>query len=426
MDRIRIIGGNRLAGKIEIAGAKNAVLPIMTASLLTEDALLLSGVPNLSDIVTMSQLLIHLGVKFTVDASSPGGVSGKSILLNASDIVSKTAPYDIVRKMRASVWVLGPLLARFGEVTVSLPGGCAIGSRPIDMHLSALSAMGAEIKLEEGYVHAKSNGKLKGAEIYFDQVSVGATINTIMAATLADGKTTIHNGAREPEVIDLITCLISMGANIEFSNNGSIIIEGVEKLHGAHHRIIPDRIEAGTYAIAAAITGGDIELTNINIEMIDSLVEKLIHAGSIVSKTDNGIRIIGSKDKIISCDMTTMPYPGFPTDLQAQFMALMTIADGSSLVSETLFENRFMHVPELNRMGANIKINGNNALIRGVAKLKGAQVMATDLRASVSLVLAALVAEGETIINRVYHIDRGYENIEGKLSACGADICRIK
>jgi UDP-N-acetylglucosamine 1-carboxyvinyltransferase len=398
----------------------------MTASLLTEDSLLLSGVPNLSDIVTMSQLLIHLGVKFTVDGSLSAGSNGKSILLNASDITSKVAPYDIVRKMRASVWVLGPLLARFGEVTVSLPGGCAIGSRPIDMHLSALASMGAEIKLEEGYVHAKSNGRLKAAEIYFDQVSVGATINTIMAATLADGTTTIHNGAREPEVIDLITCLIAMGADIEFSNNGTIVIKGVEKLHGAHHQIIPDRIEAGTYAIAASITGGDIELVNINIEMIDSLVEKLIHTGSIVTKTDNGIRIIGNKDKIISCDMTTMPYPGFPTDLQAQFMALMTIADGSSLISETLFENRFMHVPELNRMGANIKINGNNALIRGVTKLKGAQVMATDLRASVSLVLAALVAEGETIINRVYHIDRGYENIEGKLAACGADICRIK
>lgn len=425
MDKIRIVGGKKIQGKINIAGAKNAALPIMAASLLTQDNLILEGVPNLTDIVSMSHLLTHLGVKFSIEGDN-SCLSGKRIVLNAGEIISKTAPYDMVRKMRASFWVLGPLLTRFGEVSVSLPGGCAIGNRPIDMHLKALVAMGAYIELEEGYVHAKSNEKLKGAEIYFDQISVGATINTIMAATLAEGKTTIHNAAREPEVADLISCLKMMGANIEFLHNSVLVIEGVDRLQGAHHKIISDRIEAGTYAIIAAITGGDLELCNINMSMIDSLIEKLIYIGSSIASTDNGIRIIGNRDRIIPCDMTTMPYPGFPTDLQAQFMALMTIAEGSSLISETLFENRFMHVHELKRMGANIKINGSNALVRGVSRLKGAQVMATDLRASVSLVLAALAAEGETIINRVYHIDRGYENIECKLLSCGADICRIK
>jgi UDP-N-acetylglucosamine 1-carboxyvinyltransferase len=294
------------------------------------------------------------------------------------------------------------------------------------MHLAALEAMGATIFLEDGYVHAKCAGRLKGAEIYFDKISVGATINTLMAATLADGKTMLHNVAREPEVNDLVNCLLSMGANIENLDNGTMVIEGVEKLHGAHHHIIADRIEAGTYAIAAAITGGDVELLNIDASMLESMSEKLISTGVKVTSIPGGMRVVGSGERIIANDITTMPYPGFPTDLQAQFMALMAISNGASLISETLYENRFMHVPELMRMGANIKINGNTALIRGVRKLKGAQVMATDLRASVSLVLAGLVAEGETVINRVYHIDRGYEHLEAKLAACGANICRLQ
>jgi UDP-N-acetylglucosamine 1-carboxyvinyltransferase len=426
MDKIRVIGGQRIVGKIQIAGAKNAALPIMCASLLTSDILVISGLPHLSDIATMCNLLMSLGVSFSVDGSSFLSGSGKTILLNAAEISNKTAHYDIVRKMRASIWVLGPLLSRFGEARVSLPGGCAIGTRPIDMHLAALEAMGATIFLEDGYVHAKCAGRLKGAEIYFDKISVGATINTLMAATLADGKTILHNVAREPEVNDLVNCLLSMGANIENLDNGTMVIEGVEKLHGAHHHIIADRIEAGTYAIAAAITGGDVELLNIDASMLESMSEKLISTGVKVTAIPGGMRVVGSGERIIANDITTMPYPGFPTDLQAQFMALMAISNGASLISETLYENRFMHVPELMRMGANIKINGNTALIRGVRKLKGAQVMATDLRASVSLVLAGLVAEGETVINRVYHIDRGYEHLEAKLAACGANICRLQ
>jgi UDP-N-acetylglucosamine 1-carboxyvinyltransferase len=427
MDKIRVRGGNRLQGKIYIAGAKNAALPIMTASLLTEDTLVLSDIPHLADIITMANLLIQHGVNFDIDGTSlTSNKFGKSILLNAANITSKTAPYDIVRKMRASVWVLGPLLARFGEAYVSLPGGCAIGTRPIDLHLSALAAMGAEISLEDGYIHAKVNGKLKGVEIHFEKISVGATVNILMAATLAEGRTTLYNTAREPEISDLIRCLQAMGAQIQGVDTGTLIIDGVDKLHGAHHQIISDRIEAGSYAIAVAMTGGDVELLNIKTDIFDNVIEKLVQTGMVITPTKLGVRVSHDGSPFKAVDMTTLPYPGFPTDLQAQFMALMSVSEGASLISETLFENRFMHAPEMARMGANITIKGNTALVRGVAKLQGAQVMATDLRASVSLVLAALAAEGETIINRVYHIDRGYERIEEKLAACGADICRIK
>jgi UDP-N-acetylglucosamine 1-carboxyvinyltransferase len=427
MDKIVIRGGNKLYGKIYIAGAKNAALPIMAACLLTEDTLVLSDIPHLADIVTMANLLIQHGVNFNIDgASLTSNKYGKSILLNAANIHNKTAPYEIVRKMRASVWVLGPLLARFGEAYVSLPGGCAIGTRPIDLHLSALASMGAEIHLEDGYIHAKVDGRLRGAEIHFEKISVGATANLLMAATLAEGRTILHNTAREPEICDLINCLQAMGAEIQGINTGTLIIDGKDKLHGAHHKIIPDRIEAGSYAIAVAMAGGDVELLNISNDIFDNVIEKLTQTGLDITNTEHGIRVRSDGTSIKSVDMTTLPYPGFPTDLQAQFMALMSISDGASLISETLFENRFMHAPEMARMGANITIKGNTALVRGTPKLKGAQVMATDLRASVSLVLAALAAEGETTISRVYHIDRGYERIEEKLAALGADICRVK
>jgi UDP-N-acetylglucosamine 1-carboxyvinyltransferase len=347
------------------------------------------------------------------------------VLLNAKNITSKTAPYDIVRKMRASVLVLGPLLARFGEAIVSLPGGCAIGTRPIDLHLSALEQMGAKIELKEGYIHATVKGRLQGADIHFDKVSVGATENILMAATLADGKTTLSNAAQEPEVSDLANCLNAMGAHIEGIGTSTLTIHGVNKLHGANYPVIADRIEAGTFAVAAAITGGDLELTGIEYAIMDSILEKLIQTGVMVSQTEKGIRVY-KQGPIQAIDIVTQPYPGFPTDMQAQFMALMTVANGASLISETIFENRFMHVPELHRMGANITITSHSAMVRGAETLLGAEVMATDLRASVSLVLAGLAAKGETLINRVYHIDRGYERIEEKLKACGADIQRIR
>ncbi|MFN7039065.1 MAG: UDP-N-acetylglucosamine 1-carboxyvinyltransferase [Alphaproteobacteria bacterium] len=428
MDKIRIQGGKILEGSVQIGGAKNAALPLMVASLLTEDSLVLSNIPHLADIVTMANLLMQHGVTLDIDGTSlTDEIVSRVILLNGNNITNRVAPYEIVRKMRASVWVLGPLLARFGEASVSLPGGCAIGMRPIDMHLAAFEAMGAVTNLKDGYIHATTNGKkLKGADIHFNKVSVGATINTLMAATLAEGKTTLYNAAMEPEISDLARCLQAMGANIEGIGTNTLIIDGVNKLHGAHHKIIPDRIEAGTYAIAASITGGDIELLNITYDSTDSFIEKLLLTGTEIIPTEKGIRVRRKTNHIKSIDIITQPYPGFATDMQAQFMALMAVADGSSIISETIFENRFMHVPEVNRMGANISINGNTAIVRGVERLKGAEVMATDLRASVSLVLAALVAEGETIINRVYHIDRGYERIEEKLASCGALIERIK
>lgn len=425
MDKIKINGGKILKGKIQISGAKNAALPIMAASLLTKDTLVLSNVPRLSDVSTMADLLMQHGTSFEMDGTGVMDENNRTILLNSSQINNKIAPYDIVRKMRASIWVLGPLLARFGEAYVSLPGGCAIGPRPIDLHLDALTSMGASINLEDGYIKATVKDRLIGCDIYFDKISVGATINTILAATLADGITTLYHAACEPEIGDLIDCLISMGAKIKGKNSTTLTIEGVEQLHGAHHHIIADRIEAGTYAIAAAITRGEIELLNINYQLMDNILEKLSQSGVGVLATPNGIKITADKS-IKAIDITTQPYPGFPTDLQAQFMSLMTLANGVSTVAETVFENRFMHVPELIRMGANITINNDLAVIKGVSRLKSAQVMATDLRASVSLVLAALAAKGETIINRVYHIDRGYERIEEKLSAVGAEITRVR
>lgn len=423
MDKICINGGVPLHGVIVVGGAKNAALPLMAASLLTEDTLTLTNVPHLVDINTMIHLLIQHGVVFNVD----GTKGSRVVQLRASDVNNLVAPYDIVRKMRASVWVLGPLLARFGEAKVSLPGGCAIGTRPIDMHLSALEQMGASIELIDGYVHASVNGRLQGADIHFSKVSVGATVNVMMAASLADGETHIHNAACEPEVCDLGRCLIAMGADIEGIGTRDIIVRGVPALHGTEHHIIPDRIESGTFAAAAAITGGELLLSGVTLDIMgEAVVQCLRQVGVTLEQRSADTVFVKAPSVLTSCSIATQPYPGFPTDMQAQLMALMTVAQGESLISETIFENRFMHVPELLRMGANIQIDGNNAVIEGVESLSGAQVMATDLRASVSLVLAGLAAKGQTILNRVYHIDRGYEWIEDKLSLCGADIRRFR
>lgn len=428
MDKIIIRGGNPLKGNIHISGAKNAALPLMAVSLLTEEDVILSNSPHLMDIATMANLLSHLGVSFQLDGSaSLSGHRGDVVRLNGANVNDLEAPYDIVRKMRASVLVLGPLLARFGKARVSLPGGCAIGTRPIDLHLKALKLMGAEIEIEEGYVNAKLTGKrLQGASITFDKVSVGATENIIMAACLAEGTTTLHNAAREPEIIDLIRCLTKMGANITGSGTDTLTIEGVDTLSGTHHTIIPDRIEAGSYMIATAMTHGHTTLHNLSVPDLESTIEKLRDCGTNIEVINGRTITIDHQNTITKgVDIETQPYPGMPTDMQAQFMALMTAAEGSSIIKETIFESRFMHVPEMMRMGADIHINGNAAIIRGTKQLKGAQLMATDLRASVGLVIAALAAEGESVIHRMYHIDRGYERIEEKLSACGADIERV-
>jgi UDP-N-acetylglucosamine 1-carboxyvinyltransferase len=420
MDKIRIIGGVPLKGKIVISGAKNAALPLMAASLLTDETLTLSNMPFLADITTMANLLAQHGV--TLHTNGDG--TGRAIALNGAKVDNFTAPYDMVRTMRASVLVLGPLLARFGEAKVSLPGGCAIGTRPIDLHLKALEKMGAEIKLEDGYVYASVKGRLRGAEIVFEKVTVGATENLLMAASLADGVTVLKNAAREPEVTDLAECLVKMGAHISGIGTDTLTIEGVEKLHGCLHRVVADRIETGTYAAAAAITGGDVELIGARADLMKAVIDKFIEAGVSITETEHGLRVTRT-GPIHGIDIMTEPFPGFPTDMQAQMMALLAVADGASMMTETIFENRYMHVPELIRMGARINPHGASAMIRGVAKLTGAEVMATDLRASVSLVIAALAAEGETIIHRVYHLDRGYERLEEKLSACGAKIERI-
>ena len=422
MDRLRIYGGNALKGSIPISGAKNAALKLMAASLLTKDAMILHHVPHLADVVTMANLLVQHGVNLHVSDGKPG--DGQTFTLQANNITSLTAPYELVRRMRASVVVLGPLLARFGKAKVSLPGGCAIGTRPIDMHLNAFKEMGAKIELKEGYVFAEAKKGLKGAEINFDKVSVGATENVLMAATLAKGTTVINNAAREPEIGDLVRCLQKMGAKIEGIGTDRLVIEGVESLHGVEHRVIADRIEAGTYMVAAAITKGDIEVLGVEAHLLDAVIEKLEEAGAVVKETKHGIRVKG-KGKLHGIDVMTQPYPGFPTDMQAQIMALLSVADGASLVTETIFENRFMHVPELARMGAKVVVHGRSAMLRGAKSLTGAEVMATDLRASVCLVLAALAAKGETTINRIYHLDRGYERLEEKLRACGAQIERV-
>ncbi|MBL8571815.1 MAG: UDP-N-acetylglucosamine 1-carboxyvinyltransferase [Phreatobacter sp.] len=418
MDKIRIRGGRALNGTIAVGGAKNAALPLMAASILIDGTLTLTNLPHLADIQTLGTLLEQLGVHVSVD--------GRVARLTASRIVSTTAPYDLVRKMRASVLVLGPLVARERRARVSLPGGCAIGARPIDLHLKGLQAMGAEIELSEGYVEARAPEGLRGAEIIFPFVSVGATENLLMAASLARGETVLKNAAREPEVQDLANCLVAMGAQIEGIGTDRLVVRGVDRLAPATHSILPDRIETGTYAMAAAITGGDIELTGTRLDLLDAAVVSLRGAGVSIEPTARGIRVQRTNAPLVGVDVMTEPYPGFPTDLQAQMMSLLTTAEGASMVTETIFENRFMHVPELRRMGANINLHGASAMVRGVRRLTGAPVMATDLRASVSLVIAGLAAEGETVVNRVYHLDRGYERVEAKLAACGADIERLK
>jgi UDP-N-acetylglucosamine 1-carboxyvinyltransferase len=427
MDQIRIQGGRALKGAVQIHGAKNAALPLMAAALLTDQPVTLSNLPHLLDIATLVHLLKQHGVTISMDGrAANGGHTGRVLNLHARNVVRTIAPYDIVRKMRASVLVLGPLLAREGTATVSLPGGCAIGTRPIDLHLAGLERMGASIELKGGYVHALApRGGLRGADIRFATVSVGATENLLMAATLAKGETVLRNAAREPEVCDLAHCLVAMGAEIGGIGTDELVIRGDDGLHGAHYAVLPDRIEAGTYAMAAAITGGSIELIGATAMHMAATLAVLEALGATVLESARGLTI-EAKARPISVDVTTQPYPGFPTDLQAQIMAVMTVADQASVITETIFENRFMHVPELLRMGADITVRGHSALVRGVERLKGAPVMATDLRASVSLVLAGLVAEGETLISRVYHLDRGYERLEEKLAACGARIERVR
>lgn len=418
MDRIHVIGGTALKGDIQISGAKNAALPLMTAALLTSEPLVLQNVPDLADIKCMNELLDQHGASYIRQ--------DHQMTLHASKITSVTAPYEIVRKMRAAILVLGPLLARCHQAVVSLPGGCAIGTRPVDLHIKGLEAMGAVITIQEGYIHASAPGGLKAADFEFPLVSVTGTENLMMAACLAKGTTRLINAAMEPEVIDLGHCLMAMGAKISGLGSPVIEIEGVESLHGATHRVLPDRIETGTYAIAAAITGGDVSLMGTDIKLLPTFVETLQKTGVEVTAIPGGMRVkaLGTRPKAV--DVETSPFPGFPTDLQAQFMALMTICVGEAKIHETIFENRYMHVSELARFGANIAVEGSYATVDGVPELKAAPVMATDLRASVSLVLAALVAEGESIIHRVYHLDRGYEAIEQKLSACGAQIWREK
>lgn len=419
MDSILVTGNGPLHGTIPIAGAKNACLTLMPATLLSDEPLTLTNAPRLSDIHTMSDLLKSLGA----EVSTLQG--GQVIAMSSHALTSQRADYDIVRKMRASILVLGPLLARFGHAEVSLPGGCAIGARPVDLHLKAFEAMGAELDLREGYVHAKAPSGLKGGIVEFPFVSVGATENALMAATLAKGTTVLKCAAREPEIVDLADCLRKMGAQIEGDGTDTITIQGVERLHGATHPVVTDRIELGTYMLAPAICGGEVECLGGRIDLLEAFCEKLDAAGITVTETDKGLMVARKNGDIRAVDVTTAAYPGFPTDLQAQFMALMCTAKGTSVLEETIFENRFMHAPELIRMGADIDVQGGHATVHGVERLKGAPVMATDLRASVSLILAGLAAEGETIVNRVYHLDRGYEHVEDKLRAVGANIERI-
>ena len=426
MDKILIRGGVPLSGTIRIGGAKNAALPLMAASLLTDEALVLANLPDLADIATMANLLVQHGVAIDIENGDPAEHGGRVMQLSARHITSTTAPYDLVRKMRASVLVLGPLVARCGRGRVSLPGGCAIGTRPVDLHIKGLQRLGAEVELNEGYIEARAPQGLRGAEIVFPQVSVGATENLLMAATLAEGETLLINAAREPEITDLAQCLSAMGARIEGIGSDRLQIRGVGGLHGARHRVIPDRIETGTYMMAAAATGGELRLLGARPEHVEAARRILDAAGVCVSDTPDGVVVRRKNGRLTGVDVMTEPFPGFPTDLQAQIMTLMATAEGASMITETIFENRFMHVPELARMGANINVHGASALVRGVPKLTGAPVMATDLRASVSLVLAGLVASGETVVNRVYHLDRGYERIEDKLSACGARIERLR
>jgi UDP-N-acetylglucosamine 1-carboxyvinyltransferase len=421
MDRIRIRGGKTLKGEIRISGAKNAALPLMCTALLTDKEIRFDRVPDLADITTMTNLLAQHGVEVTTKLSG----KERSVTVCGNNITDTTAPYDLVRKMRASVLVLGPLVARHGQARVSLPGGCAIGTRPVDLHIKGLQQLGAEIDLQEGYIVARAPKGLTGAEVTFPKVSVGATENLLMAAALAKGETHLINAAREPEITDLAKCLIGMGAKIEGLGTDHLKIQGVDSLHGTTHPVVADRIEAGTYAMAVAITNGDVELIGAQHDLIGSMISVMSQAGVEFTETPRGLRVKRTSGDLIGVDVMTEPFPGFPTDLQAQMMALMTTAQGASMITETIFENRFMHVPELTRMGASINVHGASAMVRGVKRLTGAPVMATDLRASVSLVLAGLVADGDTILNRIYHLDRGYERLTQKLAACGAEIERL-
>ena len=427
MDRIRIVGGQRLNGSIPISGAKNATLPLMIAALLTADTLILENVPRLADVIQLQRILGNHGVDIMIAGKRPGddATSGRTLHISAKTIVDTTAPYELVSTMRASFWVIAPLVARMGEARVSMPGGCAIGTRPVDLLIMALEKLGAKIEIDGGYVIARAKDGLKGGEIKFPKVTVGGTHVALMAATLANGSTLIENAACEPEVKDLADCLIKMGAKISGAGTTRIEVEGVPHLSGARHSVLPDRIEAGTYACAVAMTGGDVLLRNARADLLQSALDVLVQVGVTVTETNDGVRIARNGKGLSPIEVTTEPFPGFPTDLQAQLMALMTRAKGTSHITETIFENRFMHVQELARLGARIQIDGKKAIIEGVDKLKGAPVMATDLRASVSLVIAALAAEGETMVNRVYHLDRGFERLEEKLSNCGAEIERI-
>jgi len=427
MDRIRLVGGNRLNGRIPISGAKNAALPLMIASLLTDDTLTLENVPHLADVEQLIRILGNHGVDYAVNGRREKQQEGYSRTINftARHIVDTTAPYELVSKMRASFWVVGPLLARMGTAKVSLPGGCAIGTRPVDLFIEGLQALGAKIDVEAGYVVAEAKNRLIGNRYVFPKVSVGATHVLLMAATLARGQTVLENAACEPEVVNLAECLTAMGAKIWGAGTSTITIEGVDSLSGARHRIIPDRIETGTYAMAVAMTGGDVLLEGARADLLQSALDVIAATGTEIKPTNTGIRVMRNGQGIQPVDVTTAPFPAFPTDLQAQFMGLMTMAEGRSRITETIFENRFMHVQELARLGAHITLSGQTATVEGVKTLKGAPVMATDLRASVSLVIAALAAEGETVVNRVYHLDRGFERLEEKLSGCGAQIERL-
>ena len=427
MDRIRIQGGRALNGTIPISGAKNAALPLMIASLLTEERLILDNVPRLADVGLLQYILGNHGVDIMVSGKRAGDDehAGQTFEISAKNIVDTTAPYHLVSKMRASFWVIGPLLARMGQAKVSLPGGCAIGTRPVDFHLDALRALGGEIEIEEGYVIARAKQGLRGAKISFPKVSVGATHTALLAASLAKGETVLENAAREPEVNDVADCLIAMGAKIEGAGTSTIHIQGRDKLNGARHSVLPDRIETGTYAMAVAMTGGDVMLAGAREELLSAALDTLRATGTTIAVTNEGLRVSRNGNGIAPVDVTTEPFPGFPTDLQAQFMALMSRAKGTSHIRETIFENRFMHVQELARLGAKISLDGETAIVQGVEKLKGAPVMATDLRASVSLVIGGLAAEGETTVHRVYHLDRGFERLEQKLARCGAQIERV-
>lgn len=418
MDKFLITGGVKLEGEVRISGAKNAVLPLLAATILTDDPVTIRNVPNLKDVHTISKIIAGLGVTITYE--------GDTVYADASTLSNQFAPYDLVKTMRASILVLGPLLARYGNAKVSLPGGCAIGSRPVDLHLKAMEALGAKIEVKNGYVHASIDGRLKGGEVVFDMVTVGGTENILMAAVLAEGVTTIRNAACEPEITDLANMLNKMGAQIEGLDTNTLIVTGVERLHGCEHSVVPDRIETGSYLAAAAITGGKIRTTHTDPALLESVLDKFEEMGAEVTRGEDWIELDmqGKRPKAVS--FRTLPHPEFPTDMQAQIMAVNAIGRGFATISETIFENRFMHVPELSRMGANIQVDGHDAMVTGVEKLQAAPVMATDLRASFSLVLAALVAEGETLVDRIYHIDRGYERVEEKLQSLGAQIKRVK